>query len=327
MGKLKIVFQHDHPLPVTKYGGIERVIYWHMRELAKLGHEVILIGHSDSKVDQDSIQLIPMSPSDIGDWDHLIPRDSDILHLAYNYTPKISIPTINAIQGNGKIGEIFSENAVFISQSHAHNHGSEVYVYNGLPLEEYPINPRSSLEWKNFLFLGKASWSVKNLKGCIKACKKAHKNLHIAGGRYLWPSCWIHSHGMVGGEHKIQIIQQCDALLFPIRWPEPFGLAIIEAMAMGLPVIGSCYGSLPEIINSEVGIICNNSIELFESVKTKKYDFSPKKVRNYVQNNFSVERNTHEFLKLYHRILAGETLNKQCPTWKLSTPANQLLEF
>src|SRR5690606_25353996 len=121
--------------------------------------------------------------------------------------------------------------------------------------------------WNDFLFLAKASWSVKNLKSCTRVARKLHKKLHIAGGRYIWPSRFIKSHGMVGGTEKLQIINTCNALLFPVRWHEPFGIAIIEAMACGLPVIGSCYGSLPELIQSDSGKIVQSEKELLETVR------------------------------------------------------------
>ena len=57
---MKIVFHHEHILPVIKYGGIERIIYWHMLELVKQGHEVVLIGNEKSDVERYGITLIPI---------------------------------------------------------------------------------------------------------------------------------------------------------------------------------------------------------------------------------------------------------------------------
>ena len=59
---MKIVFSHTGVLPVIGYGGIERILFWHMAELARLGHQVVLIGHPDSKVQEYGIELIPINP-------------------------------------------------------------------------------------------------------------------------------------------------------------------------------------------------------------------------------------------------------------------------
>ena len=58
---MKIVFSHSGILPVEGYGGIERILFWHMVELSRMGHHVVLIGNPESKVAQHGIELIPMS--------------------------------------------------------------------------------------------------------------------------------------------------------------------------------------------------------------------------------------------------------------------------
>nr|MBP9673564.1 glycosyltransferase [Bacteriovoracaceae bacterium] len=266
---MKIVFEHAGILPVQAYGGIERMLFWHMKELVRLGHEVILIGHPKSQVSEYGIKLIP---NQLKDFRPLIPKSADILHLFYPSHLNFPLPVIFNIGGNGRVEEVFHPNSVFVSRKHAENHNSEVFVYNALDFKEYPFH-KKVLDWKNFLFLAKASWKVKNLKDCKKVCRKNKKHLHIAGGRTFPLSAFWHSYGMVPQNQKISLLKKCDALLFPVRWEEPFGLAIIEAMALGLPVIGSCYGSLPEIITPEAGFLCKDFTEFFQVVKEKPYSF------------------------------------------------------
>ncbi|CBW25307.1 putative glycosyltransferase [Halobacteriovorax marinus SJ] len=323
---MKIVFEHKGILPVKKYGGIERILFWHMKELAKRGHEVILFGHPESDVERFGITLLP-GVKQAQDLDDLIPDDADIVHLTYNYIPKTKVPTIVNMQCNGKIGEKFPRNSVFVSKKHAENHGAEVFIHNALDFSEYPYNSKSSKSLESFLFLAKGSWSVKNLKHCIKACKKAKKNLHIAGGRSLLPSKYIHSHGMVGGEEKLAVMKKCDAFLFPVRWHEPFGIAIIEAMAMGMPVLGSPYGSLPEIIQPIAGKICHNYEQLLSEISKKDSSYEPDKIREYVEEHFSIEKLTDEYLKLYEKVISGNCLHKEEPTWQLPQDSEDLLEY
>lgn len=323
---MKIVFEHSGVLPVKKYGGIERMIFWHMKELARVGHKPILIGHPDSDVEKYGIELIK---KDREDWWTLIPKDADGIQLFYNFSPPgIDIPVINTIGGSGKIGEMFHKNTVFVSKKHAQLHGSECFVYNALDLDEYPFTDERITSWDNFLFLAKASWSVKNLKSASIACRTNKKHLHICGGKSWRPSRFLHNYGMVGGPEKLDIIKKCDAIIFPIRWHEPFGLAVIEAMALGIPAITSHYGSMNEIINKDVGIICRNQNELIEAIRKKPHQFNSKIIRKYIEDNFSISQFTQSYLVLFEEIIkSGKFLNQQKPTWVHSEKPEHLLPF
>jgi len=323
---MKIVFHFEEILPVKTYGGIERILFWHMKQLASLNHQVVLIGHPESKVEEYGITLIKLDLKNKSAWESLIPSDADIIHLSYNYTPNIFIPTINTVHGNGKIGENFTLNSVFVSRKHAEIHDSNCFIHNAIDLSEYPFSEKK-LNWNTFLFLAKASWRVKNLKHAIWACRKASKHLHIIGGRWFGLSRVIHNHGIIGGNDKMKIMNDCDALIFPVRWHEPFGIAIIEAMSQGLPVIGSPYGSLPEIINEEVGYIVSSHQELLQVLNTPTKVFCPKKIRKYVEENFSIEKYSEKYLELYKKVIAKEKLNQFIPHYKLKQRAEDLLDF
>lgn len=322
---MKIAFHHLGILPVKKYGGIERMLFWHMCELVKQGHQVVLFGHPESEVTAHGIELIHISDSP---WWEQLPKDVDVIQLYYNFQPPVDIPTIINVGCNGQPGEEFHINSVFVSENHANDHGSDVFVYNAIDFSEYPFEEKKKENnWENFLFLAKASWRVKNLKHCSKAARNAKKHLHIVGGKSYWPSKYLHNNGMLGGEEKLAVIRSCDALLFPVRWPEPFGIAIIEAMSQGLPVIGSPYGSLPELITEETGIICNNYEELLKNLMNPKREFEPSKIRAYVEEKFNIPTFTAKYVELYKRVINGETLNKSKPTLKSKVRAESLLPF
>lgn len=324
---MKIVFSHNGVLPVLGYGGIERILFWHMVELARMGHQVVLIGHPDSKVKDYGIELIPMKGTN-QEWTEQVPADADIIHLSYNYKVPGKIPTIITVHGNGQIGEVFDKNAVFVSKRHAEIHGSDQFVHNAIDLSEYPYHPKAKREWKNFLFLAKASWRVKNLKDSVSAARKNKKHLHVAGGRWWGLSRYVHNHGIVGGDDKMSIIRSCDFMVFPVRWEEPFGIAVIEAMSQGLPVIGSPYGSLPELITKDVGFIAKNHFEL-ESLVAGDHskDFNPDTIRKYVEDNFSVRKHAEKYLELYKKVINGQNLNSVNPTYKFKQRAEDLLPF
>lgn len=324
---MKIVFHSAAPLPVKTYGGIERIVFWHMVELVKQGHQVVLIGHPDSEVSKFGIEFIPYGASDLG-WEKHIPSDVDMAHLSYNHQVSSGFPTLCTVHGNGQLGEKFLPNSVFVSKRHAEIHGATEFVHNALDFSEYPFDEQKKINWDRFLFLAKASWRVKNLKHCVQACRKTKKHLEIVGGRNLIPWPRIKSHGLVGGKDKLDIMSRCDALLFPVRWEEPFGIAMIEAMALGLPVIGSKYGSLPELITEDVGVLCDNFEELTKVLSSKpQREFDPKKIRSVAEERFSISKHTSSYVSLYERILKGEKLHSQSPELKGDKRAESLLPF
>jgi glycosyltransferase involved in cell wall biosynthesis len=276
------------------------------------GHEVTLLGHPDSEVEEHGIRLIARPPG-VEDWRSLVPESIDVIHLFYSPGLEFDKPVLVTIQGNGKPGERFHRNTVFVSRKHAENHGSDQFVYNGVDLDEYPFLEGRKAGWNDFLFLAKASWKVKNLSHCVRACRGSRKHLRIAGGRSWVPSRFVHSYDMVGQDVKLELLKRTNALLFPVRWHEPFGIAIIEAMAMGLPVMGSPYGSLPELIQPEVGRICGSYTEFSAAVAEAPAAFDARTIRHYVETRFSIRQTTDRYLELYGKLVAGETLNARVP--------------
>lgn len=324
---MKIVFYHHAPVPVAGYGGTERILFWHMVELARTGHDVTLIGHPDSKVTEYGIKLIQAHVPTIKDLNQYIPVGTEIVHLQINAEVK-GYPTINTVHGNGQVGEIMKQNSVFVSKKHAEIHGSESYVHNAIDFKEYPFEPKAKREWNRFLFLAKASWKVKNLKLIAKACRNSSKHLEVAGGRWWGLSRYIHNHGIIGGDYKLKLIRECDALLFAVRWHEPFGIAVVEAMSQGIPVIGSPYGSLPELISKETGFIAENYDQLKKFVsEDHSKTFDPKVIRKYAEDNFGIELYSKRYLALYEKVIRGEKLNATSPTYKLGIRAEELLPY
>lgn len=327
MSRLKIVFVHAGILPVKTYGGTERILFWHMCELVRQGHQVTLIGHPQSEVAMHGIELIALEAAKKDDWGSLIPIDASIVHLQYNWQKALRVPHINTVHGNGKLGEVFYPNSVFVSQRHAQIHQAQAYIHNAIDLREYPYQAPKNQQWEQFLFLAKASWRVKNVKHAVKACKRNQKHLYIAGGKVFSLSKYIHNEGFVGGDRKMKLLRSTDALIFPVRWEEPFGIAVIEAMSQGRPVIGSSYGSLKELITPQTGMICHNYKELEAALAGGENRFNPDVIRKYVEDHFDISDYTKKYVAAYLKVIAGEQLNSTAPVFAGPKRAEDLLPF
>jgi len=112
--------------------------------------------------------------------------------------------------------------------------------------------------------------------------------------------------GEIGYPEKFDFLGNAAALLFPIDWPEPFGLVMIEAMACGTPVIAYPYGSVPEIMKEGVsGFIVPDAQSAAEAIKNlDKID--RKKCREYFEKRFTSARMAEDYLAIYERLIKGQ---------------------
>ena len=306
-------------IPATNYGGIERVIWGLGKELHKLGHEITFLVKSGSSC--NFAKVLEFNPDK--DLNLQIPNDIDIAHFSHTPPYKINKPVIVTIHTNPPKEEVLNINSVFISKNHAKRYGSSTFVYNGLDWNDYPC-PVLDQKRKNFHFLGKASWKIKNVFGATKIALKSGNHIYILGGkrwtfrnlkRNLKYTCNpnVIFKGFVNDKEKIEITQHSKGLIFPVNWHEPFGLAIIESLYAGCAIFGSKNGSLPELINSKIGFTSNSTNEIIKAIHDFKYN--PKYCHKYAVDFFNSKTMTLSYLKLYNKILNNETLNTEVPQY------------
>ncbi|MDZ4709810.1 MAG: glycosyltransferase [Saprospiraceae bacterium] len=326
---MKILIVYNVTIPVSLYGGVERVIWCLGKELAKKGHRVSYLVKKGSYCDFATI--IPID--DTKDIISQIPAGIDIVH--FNNTPdnlyQLKVPYVITLHGNSNYSREFDLNTVFISKNHAHRHGSESYVYNGLDWDEYS-KPDLSLKRNYFHFIGNAAWRVKNVQGAIDIILAMNQQqLHVMGGvrfnfkmglRFTF-STRIRFYGMIGGVQKDKLLNGSKGLIFPVRWHEPFGLAIIESLYFGCPVFGTPYGSLPEIVNSDVGYLSAKKTELFDAV-SHVADYSNKHCHEYAVEEFNSAKMADAYCKKYEQVLSNLDLNTHRP-YAVGTEAAKLL--
>jgi glycosyltransferase involved in cell wall biosynthesis len=318
---MKILIVCKEVIPVTLYGGVERIAWYLGRELVNIGHEVTYLVKPGSKSDFATTRILDLERK-VADQ---IPDNIDLVH--YHYTPddvsETPVPYLITVHGNRNDKSEHDINSVFVSGNHALRYGSSTWVYNGLDWSDYS-KPDLTTERKYFHFLGKAAWRIKNVQGAIDTISKTKREkLKVLGGTRInlkmgmrfTLSPRISFHGMVGGIRKEGLLNGSKGLLFPVRWHEPFGLAIPESLYYGCPVFGTPYGALSELVTKDVGFLSNNLESLAEALENSA-NYSAHTCHEYARENFNSGKMADKYLGLYERVLAGESLNDLPPVLK-----------
>ncbi|WP_207492052.1 glycosyltransferase [Aridibaculum aurantiacum] len=313
---MHILIVDQSTIPVKKYGGTERVIWSLAKELVQMGHKVTFLVKAGSHCDFAKVLIIDETRK----LAEQVPPDVDVVHLNVLPDGEMPKPYIVTFHGNINHQADLDLNTVFVSRNHAARFGSASYVHNGLDWNEYPKplldNPRSY-----FHFLGDASWRVKNVKGAIDVITKTkQERLKVLGGHRinfrmgfrLTLSPRVSFAGMVGGAEKTNLLQGSKGLIFPVRWNEPFGLAITESLYMGCPIFGTPYGSLPELVHNDVGFLSNNSTALAQAVEGADA-FSRRLCHEYTADVFNSKKMAEAYLEKYQVVMNGGKLNKKHP--------------
>lgn len=172
------------------------MVWWLAKGLHEKGVQVVLVGRRGSSC--PFARVVPHQFSAPLDEEKL---EVDLVHHFVTPPSQPKLPYLVTIGGNGKLGETYLPNTVFVSQNHALRHNAEAFVYNGIDPDDYIFESRKD----NFLlFLAKASWKVKNVRGACHLAKQSNRPLCVIGGNRPWWS-WnrsIHWHGLLGGQKK-----------------------------------------------------------------------------------------------------------------------------
>lgn len=329
-------------VPPKLYGGTERVVAWLTDELVGLGHDVTLFASGDSET---KAKLVPAWPRGLRlgrprsdpaaacaallesmarrarDFD-LIHCHTDWLHLPL--CSRLRVPFVTTVHGRLDLPglpealRLFPE-APFISISDSQREPlADVRwlgtVYHGLPPGS--LQPRFG-PGAYLAFLGRLA-PDKGPETAIRLARSAGMPLRIAAKlprserRYfkerlepLIDGEQIQVIGEVNDRAKEGFLGNAAALLFPIDWPEPFGLVMIEAMACGTPVIAFRRGSVPEIVDEGVtGFVVDDDAEALRAIK-RLPELDRAQVRECFESRFSARRMASEYVRCYERLVGA----------------------
>jgi glycosyltransferase involved in cell wall biosynthesis len=346
-------------VPPKLYGGTERVVSYLTEELVKDGHEVTLFASGDSLTDARLVAACPRSlrlDSECRDQlaHHIVmleqvvqeKRSFDIIHfhidyLHYPLTRRELLPTVTTLHGRLDIPDLvpvyreFTEMPV-VSISNSQRYplpwiNWQATVYHGLPENHSNFYPAPG---KYLAFLGRTS-PEKGLDEAIMIARRVGMKLKIAAKidpsdreyfkttiEPLLNDPNVEFVGEIGYPEKNDFLGNAYALLFPIQWPEPFGLVMIEAMACGTPVVAYSCGSVPEIIEDGVsGFLVRNQSQAVKAVE-RVSSLDRKQCRESFEQRFSARRMCEDYLQVYERLVCAQSKTFSLPdgaaTWMKS---------
>jgi glycosyltransferase involved in cell wall biosynthesis len=189
-------------------------------------------------------------------------------------------------------------------------------VNHGLPHDLYAFQPAPG---RYLAFIGRIS-PEKRVDRAIRIAERAGIKLLIAAKvdradveyfedhiKPLLNNPWVEYLGEIGEREKNEFLGNAAALMFPIDWPEPFGLVMIEAMACGTPTIGYPHGSVPEIIEEGVtGFVVDNERDAADTVE-KALAIDRTACRSVFERRFSVERMAQAYAALYGKVIESSS--------------------
>lgn len=339
-------------VPPKLYGGTERVVSYITEELVELGHDVTLFASGDSITNAQLVPCTPRALRlDPGCVDqiahHYIMLDKvfervrreefDIVHFHIDYfhfplSRVYGLPQLTTLHGRLDLPDLpplyrrYSDMPV-VSISKAQRNPLPFAnwignVYHGLPANG--LKPGRG-EGKYLAFLGRIS-PEKRVDRAIEIAVKSGMNLKIAAKidrvdreyfesqiKHLLDQPGIEYIGEIREDQKSKFLGDAAAYLFPIDWPEPFGLTVIEAAACGTPTLAFRCGSVPEIVVEGVsGLIVDSVNEAVASIE-RLVAMDRAAVRGVFEKRFTGSRMAQDYVTLYESILNARAVASHAP--------------
>ncbi len=330
-------------VPPKLYGGTERIVSWLTEDLVRLGHDVTLFASGDSmttaRLVAGSPQSLRMNPSCIDQLAHHVNMleqvfdqrdDFDLIHFHVDYlhfplSRREQVAQVTTLHGRLDIPDLqplyrtFSDMPV-VSISDAQRiplpwANWQATVHHGLPENSLAF---FGAPGKYLAFLGRTS-PEKGLDRAIQIAKRVGMPLKIAAKidrvdkqyfesviKPMLNDSLIEFIGEIGYSDKNEFLGNAAALLFPINWPEPFGIVMIEALACGTPVIAWPLGSVPEVIEDGITGFLVRDVDSAAKAVERLDRIDRAKCREAFERRFTVTRMTKDYLAVYDRIINGE---------------------
>lgn len=331
-------------VPPKLYGGTERIVAYLTDELVAMGHDVSLFASGDSitaaRLEAAYPQALRLDP---GIRDHIAPLvamletvaqradEFDIIHLHCDYLAfpvlaRCGVPFLATLHGRLDLPELrlvykaFPEvPVVSISNSQREPLSEPRYiatVYHGLPAQ---LLSRGDGAGGYLAFLGRIS-PEKAPDSAIRIAARAGMKLRIAAKidavdreyfaaeiEPLLAQPHVDFIGEIAEHEKSEFLGNAAALLFPIAWQEPFGLAMIEAMACGTPVIALRNGSVPEVVDEGVTGFIIDDEGTAAGAAGQVHMLDRTLIRDVFERRFTAKRMAQDYTRIYQELISAPT--------------------
>lgn len=324
-------------VPPVRYGGTELFISNLAEALVRAGVDVSVYTNGESTVNADirwryALQDWPLDSETSGllkELDHVswaietASGECDVIHLnstvAVPFSRFTSRPVVCTLHHpwHKQLTDIYERYdrvryvAISRHQAGVHPGVSSSVIHHGIDVAQYEFSEQKQ---PYLCFLGRIC-PIKGTHHAIQIAKRSGLQLKIAGevqpifrqyfDEVIRPAIdgeQVQFLGEADHELKNKLLQHATAFLFPIEWEEPFGLAMVEAMACGTPVIAFRGGAVEEVVQDGVsGYVCGNVEEAVAALK--HLNLSPRMIRAYAEEKFSSEVMARHYLELYRQEL------------------------
>jgi glycosyltransferase involved in cell wall biosynthesis len=335
-------------VPPKFYGGTERVVFYLTEELVRQGHEVTLFASGDSKTSANLVRCCDMAlrlnpifldplPYHVIMLEEVRRRaeEFDVLHFHIDFlhgplVRDFAGRTVTTLHGRLDLPHVLPFYHVFrelplvaVSSDQRKYLRSANWigtVHHGLPCDLLPFQPKVSGGY--LAFLGRIA-PEKRPDRAIEIAVKAGMPLKIAAkvdrvDQAYWdekihPMVKANTNveylGEIAEHEKADFLGQASALVFPVDWPEPFGLVMIEAMACGTPVIAFGCGSVPEVVENGVSGFVVESVNQAATVVKRVASLDRASVRAAFEQRFTIERTARDYLEIYNKLIGSAALS------------------
>jgi glycosyltransferase involved in cell wall biosynthesis len=329
-------------VPPRLYGGTERVVSYLTEELVRMGHDVTLFASGDSRTGARLIATCPRALRLARVHDphvqHILQLESavsrqdefDIIHFHTDYfhfplsRHALHTPQVTTLHGRLDIPDLFPLYREFrdmpvVSISDAQRKplrfaNWQATVYHGLPVHRFALRQRPRESEPYLVFVGRIS-PEKRVDDAIRIARTVGLELRIAAKvdaadeeyfneviRPLLREPGICFLGEQDEARKCELMAGALVFLFPIDWPEPFGLVMIESMACGTPVVARRRGSAPEVIDEgRTGVLFEDLRDAPRAVE-RAASLSRADCRRWFEVRFSAGRMAEDYLRVYQRL-------------------------
>ncbi len=327
-------------VPPKLYGGTERVISWLTEELVRQGHDVTLFASGDSvtaarliacsrealRLDEQVVDPMAHSAVEL-DIVAAHAAEFDVIHWHVDYQSYplsrfIRTPHVTTLHGRLDLPDLIpvyrrfpNEPVVSISDAQREPFPTinwQGTVHHGLPADLLQFHPERG---KYLAFLGRIA-PEKGVDRAIEIAERAGLELKIAAKvdkvdewyykeeiKPLMDPSFVEYIGEISEDEKAQFLGGACATLFPVDWPEPFGLVMIESMACGTPLIAFREGSVPEVMKQGVTGYMVDDIDSAVAALKHVPDIDRRECRKYFEEHFTAARMARDYVSIYRKLI------------------------